>query len=226
MLQGVCFDLGGTLGRYSGEFSSILLTLAGELGGGPELAAKVGPVLNEELNGDGPLTSEVALRRTLERLALPVPQDVSRIASVAAGQYIEGMRPLPGAAELLDELHAAGAKLALVSNGAHDMQLGALRALGFERYFSVVLISGDRDVAARKPAPRIFGLACTGLQSLPEQTLMVGDDLRADIQGALGYGLQAVHVGGSVQEGALPEGAVAVADLLELRELLKGRTFT
>src|SRR5690606_36341265 len=94
--------------------------------------------------------------------------------------------------ELLERLWARGVPLALVSNGPVDMQRAALRALGFEKYFRAVLVSGDRDVAARKPAPRIFSLACVGLETVPEETLMVGDDLEADVRGAVDYGLQAV----------------------------------
>src|SRR5690606_9408753 len=64
-------------------------------------------------------------------------------------------------------------------------------------------------------------LACTGLQSLPERTVMIGDSPEADVRGALDYGLQAVLVGDAGRAGAL--GVPAVAGMAELDALLRTR---
>jgi ribonucleotide monophosphatase NagD (HAD superfamily) len=45
-----------------------------------------------------------------------------------------------------------------------------------------------------KPAREFFTAALADLQSPPENTLMVGDDVEADVGGALAVGLRAVLV--------------------------------
>lgn len=221
MLQGICFDLDGTLGGYAGDFAELLAFAAELLVSGEERRGEFLERLPPELARDGPLTAALAAERALSAAKLPVPADLKARAARVTDAYASRVEPAPGAGELLERLDRAGVKLALVSNGPRDMQLAALRALGFERHFRAVLISGDPDVASRKPAPRIFGLACTGLESLPERTLMVGDDLENDVRGALAYGMRAVHL----SEGGAPlmEGAERARDLTELSGMLKER---
>src|SRR5690606_6111645 len=192
MAKAICFDLDGTLARYTGDFQALAALLRSELM--LQMCDMNGfmRTLQTELARDGALTLETVLRNVLERLEQRPPPDLEQITASAANAYAEDVRLYPGANELLEQLDAAGVKLALLSNGPDDMQRAALNTLGLGRYFRVVLVSGDRDVAARKPAPRIFSLACAGLQSVPENTIMVGDNLEADVGGALEYGLQAV----------------------------------
>lgn len=218
MIDAVCFDLDGTLGEYSADFQAFMALLRSQLMLNMCDMNQFEELLGSEFRRDGAVTVEHALERVLKRLQQRPPPDLPELAATAVASYVADYRPLPGAALLLERLDRAGVKLALLSNGPEDMQRAALRALGFEKYFRVVLISGDRDVAARKPAPRIFALACSGLQTLPERTLMVGDNAAADVVGALNYGLEAVLIG-SADAGAVV-GAPAVADLLALDDYL------
>jgi len=218
---GLCFDLDGTLGRYAGDFRAFAGLLRGQLMLQACDMNRFYDLLSVELRRDGPVTLERGLAAVLERLDQRVPADLPALAAEAVEAYAEDVRPLPGARELLERLDAAGVPMALLTNGPEDMQRAALAALGFGRCFRVVLVSGDRDVAARKPAPRIFALACTGLQSLPERTVMIGDSPEADVRGALDYGLQAVLVGDAGRAGVL--GVPAVAGMAELDALLRTR---
>ncbi|MEJ2289802.1 MAG: HAD-IA family hydrolase, partial [Deinococcales bacterium] len=125
------------------------------------------------------------------------------------------------AGALLERLHRRGVPMALVSNGPVDMQRAALAGLKFETYFRSVLVSGDPDVAARKPAPRIFSLACTGLEALPSETAMIGDSAASDVEGALAYGMQAILFGSAAEGERL--GVPAAADVEALAALLEER---
>ncbi len=195
MISAVCFDLDGTLGGYGGDFGGLLAVARSELGLEQCDMNRFAAILQQELRRDGPLDLATALSRTLERLEQRAPPDLADVAARLTARYAADVRPAPGAAKLLERLDAKGVKLALLSNGPEDMQRAALGALGFERRFRVVLISGDRDVAVRKPDPRVFALACAGLETAPERVLMVGDDPVADVRGALDYGMHAVLVG-------------------------------
>ena len=182
---------------------------------------KFGAIVQDELRRDGHLTIRLVIERTLERLEQRAPADIDELAAEIVAHYAAEVRPAQGAAALLQRLDAAGVRLALLSNGPADMQLAALRALGFEKHFRVVLVSGDRDVAARKPSPRIFSLACTGLESEPHRTLMIGNDPHADVGGALAYGMQALLVGSDRDAREL--GVTAVGGLVPLDTLLRTR---
>lgn len=220
-VDAVCFDLDGTLGGYAGDFGALLALLRSELMLQQCTMNRFASIVQEELRRDGHLTLRLVIERTLERLEQRVPPDVDELAAETARQYAAEVRPAQGARALLERLDRRGVRLALLTNGPHDMQLAALRALGFERHFRVVLVSGDRDVAARKPAQRIFSLACTGLESLPERTLMVGNDPQADIGGALAYGMQGLLIGADRHAEEL--GVTAVGGLVPLDTLLRTR---
>ena len=220
-IEGVCFDLDGTLGGYAGDFGGLLALLRSELMLQQCTMNRFASIVQEELRRDGHLTVRLVIERTLDRLEQRSPPDIDEIARQIAESYASEVRQAPGAAALLQRLERRGAKLALLTNGPVDMQLAALRALGFEKYFRVVLVSGDRDVAARKPSPRIFSLACTGLESVPERTLMIGDDPNADVAGALGYGMQALLIGSD--RDANEHGVTAVGGMVPLDTLLRTR---
>lgn len=221
MTRAVCFDLDGTLARYRGGFRPFVALLRQELMADGCPLDRFAAVLEEEIGRDGPLTMDGALARTLARCEVRPPGDLRELAGRAVRAYAADVRPLPGAEALLRRLHARGVPMALVSNGPVDMQRAALANLGFERYFRSVLVSGDPDVAARKPAPRIFALACTGLESLPGETVMVGDTPDGDVEGALAYGMQAVLVGDPIEAERL--GVPAAADVAGLDAVLRDR---
>lgn len=214
MIEAVCFDMDGTLGEYGADFLAFTALLRSELMLNMCDMNRFTELLGSEFRRDGALTVEHTLAGVLKRLQQRPPPDLPELAATAVASYAADYRPLPGAAALLERLDSAGVKLALLTNGPEDLQRAALRNMGLEKHFRVVLISGDRDVAARKPAPRIFGLACSGLQTVPERTLMVGDDAVADVAGALDYGLEAVLIGS--EDAGAAAGAPAVADLIAL----------
>jgi len=54
--------------------------------------------------------------------------------------------------------------------------------------------SGRSAEVVGKPAPAFFRTAAAGLGCLPEDTVMVGDDVEADVNGAVAAGLQAILV--------------------------------
>lgn len=221
MIRAVCFDLDGTLGGYGGDFGGLMAMARTELGLEQCDMNRFAAIVQEELRRDGPLDLATALERTLHRLEQRVPPDLPDVAARITARYAAEVRPAPGAARLLERLDASGVKLGLITNGPVDMQRAALDALGFAPRFRVVIVSGDRDVAARKPSPRVFRLACAGLETRPDETLMVGDDPTGDVRGALDFGMQAVLIGPDREGKAL--GVPAVGGIEPLDVLLRAR---
>ncbi len=221
MIRAVCFDLDGTLGGYGGDFGGLLAVARSELGLEQCSMNEFASIVQQELRRDGALRLSTVISRTLDRLEQRAPPDLDELAEQVTQRYASEVRRAPGAAQLLSRLDAKGVKMALISNGPEDMQRAALRALGFERHFRAVIISGDPDVAVRKPGARVFALACTGLESLPEETLMIGNDPVADVAGALDYGMPAVLIG--PDRDAREHGVPAVGGIEPLDVLLRTR---
>jgi HAD superfamily hydrolase (TIGR01509 family) len=98
-------------------------------------------------------------------------------------------RTMPGTAESLDRLRAAGFRLAVVSNSDGRVE-EALAAAGIRDRFDVILDSAL--VGVEKPDPAIFRAALTALGVAPEEALYVGDLYEVDVVGARAAGIEAV----------------------------------
>lgn len=81
-------------------------------------------------------------------------------------------------------------QLALVTNGAPDLQREKIQGANLAQYFNTILISGE--VGVGKPDCRIFGIALDPLAASPSETVMIGDSLTRDILGAQRAGLKGI----------------------------------
>lgn len=110
-------------------------------------------------------------------------------------------------------------RLALVTNGAPDLQREKIEGAKLAPHFDAVVVSGE--VGIGKPDPRIFSRALDQLAISPGAAVMVGDSLRRDVLGAQQAGLRAIWVN---RAGADPRDDVSpdaeIADLSQLRALL------
>lgn len=106
-------------------------------------------------------------------------------------------------------------KLAIVTNGHGPTQRLRLERTRLAPFFSACIVSDDVGVA--KPAPAIFQAALLAL-GLPStaRTLMVGDNLHADIGGAAALGFDTCWIsGGKVLAGVhQPTYVISGMDLL------------
>ncbi len=92
--------------------------------------------------------------------------------------------------ELLDYL-VERYPLHILTNGFAEIQSKKLKGAGLEGYFQTVV--NAEDVGFKKPDPRIFAFALDKAKATASESLMIGDDLEADILGAKNCGLDALH---------------------------------
>ena len=93
----------------------------------------------------------------------------------------------------LKKLEKDGYRMGLISNAGDDQDVQQLvQRFGISPYFDFILTSAA--CSYRKPHPRIFELAIANWYFLPSETVMVGDNLDADIRGAKSAGLYAVWI--------------------------------
>jgi putative hydrolase of the HAD superfamily len=97
----------------------------------------------------------------------------------------------PAAEAVLGAL-AKDNRLALVTNGAPDVQREKLAGTTLARYFGAVVISGE--VGVPKPESRIFEIALERIGASVDEAVMVGDSLARDVAGAHAAGLPAVWI--------------------------------
>jgi phosphoglycolate phosphatase len=125
--------------------------------------------------------------------------DPSRIEEAGARwlaayrRTIGEVRALPGAAEALERLAAAGLSMGLVTAGDRSVVEEQLIATGLGRHLPVRVCAGDLPVSKPHPAPLLKALAELGLDDAPKRTAYVGDaldDMRmARAVGARGVGI-------------------------------------
>jgi putative hydrolase of the HAD superfamily len=100
---------------------------------------------------------------------------------------------LPYLDDVLVELERKGFKLGVITNTVtsreEDVRV-ALRKIGIERYFDLILTSVD--VGHKKPDERIFMTALRRLRVKPYEAVMVGNQIGTDIVGGNRVGMKTV----------------------------------
>jgi len=91
-----------------------------------------------------------------------------------------------------------------------------LERSGIAGYFKTVTNSEMAGVS--KPNPEIFNYALDKAQVKVDQSVMIGDNFLADIEGALGVGMDAIYYSQS-KEKVIPQ-IYHVQKLIELKDLL------
>lgn len=122
---------------------------------------------------------------------------------------------LPGANEILDYLEGKY-KMHIITNGFSEVQERKLQNSGISNYFTTVT---DSELAGvKKPDAYIFNYALQQANVTKKEALMIGDNLKADIQGAQSVGIDTVFYNEHFIKTELQ--TVEVNTLLELKNLL------
>ena len=107
-------------------------------------------------------------------------------------------------------------KLHIITNGFKEVQQGKLKNSGIEPYFQTV--TNSEAVGVKKPNPRIFHYALEQSNANLENSIMIGDNLEADVHGALNVGLDAIMF--NYRNENLPSTIKQVKNLLDLKTYL------
>ncbi|MDO7845986.1 HAD family hydrolase [Hymenobacter sp. M29] len=144
----------------------------------------------------GRYTYDEARRLRFERLLAPYWPDASAADVddfVRANQlhYPLMRQPVAGALALLQALKPHYC-IGIVTNNRTAEQEEKLAFLGMTDLVDALITS--EEVGLPKPDPRIFEVALQRLGARPEETVLVGDNWRADVLGALAVGIRPVWV--------------------------------
>jgi len=93
--------------------------------------------------------------------------------------------------DVLEELQSRDFQLGLISNATFHYE-SPLLTLDLDKYFSAVIFSFA--VGMTKPNPDIFNLMLKKLNVSADETVMVGDNWRQDIEGARSVNIQTIYI--------------------------------
>lgn len=98
----------------------------------------------------------------------------------------------PHTLEILEYLQNKGYKMHLITNGFEAVQQIKLITSGLKPYFTAVITSESSN--AVKPNKEIFEFAFKQANALPHNSIMIGDNVDADIRGGIKAGMDTVFV--------------------------------
>jgi HAD superfamily hydrolase (TIGR01662 family) len=120
-------------------------------------------------------------------------------------------------AEVLRELHGRGMKIGLISN-SHRCLTSFQSHFELEGLFSAAVSSADHGYM--KPHPSIFETALRQASADPVSSVMVGDSVAHDVEGARRLGMRAVLVARTAPIDGCPPDVPVIRTLRELPPLL------
>lgn len=156
------------------------------------------------------------LKRTFDQIGETVSDDM---INILAHQYIEHLPSynhlVPNTVQILEYL-SPNYKLHIITNGFQEVQEKKLKGGNIHHYFQNIVNSETAGV--KKPHPHIFELALDKAKVSPQNSLMIGDNLEADILGAKSVGMEVLHFN-SNKESSHNE-CIMINDLIEIKRIL------
>jgi putative hydrolase of the HAD superfamily len=126
------------------------------------------------------------------------------------------VRLVPGTMELLEYLKPKY-HLHLITNGFEEVQHTKLSGSGMEPFFETLTVS--EEVGVKKPNPEIFRYALKKAGATAEESLMIGDEMAVDIDGARAAGMDQIFYNPTGQPDP-GKRTFEVRNLLEIKKIL------
>jgi putative hydrolase of the HAD superfamily len=124
---------------------------------------------------------------------------------------------MPHALETLDYLKTRYT-LHIVSNGFTEVQYRKIERSGLDTYFTHVFLS--EETGFHKPKPEFFDHVFSKIDATKEESLMIGDNYEADIEGAMNFGIDQVFYSLNPSDTPQRTPTYRIHDLAELRLFL------
>lgn len=124
---------------------------------------------------------------------------------------------IDGAWELMEYLESKNYAMYIVTNGFTNVQIEKLASSGLNKFITKMFSS--EQIGYNKPKPQIFEWALKSANARKAESLMIGDELVADVSGARKFGIDQVYF----NPFSIPhseEVTYEIRSLLELKEIL------
>ena len=167
------------------------------------------------------MKKEVLRFKRFEQTLLDFGIKDSILASVMDNEYLaespKKTALMPNTLPVLDWLYSQY-KLHIITNGFNEVQFTKLKLCGLEKYFDKVVTSEISGY--HKPRAQAFGYSLARANAKKVESIMIGDDLDADIIGAKAFGIDQIHFNPSKQAQTKVVPTHEISNLIELRDIL------
>lgn len=131
------------------------------------------------------------LKTVFDRLEYSISDETINTIAIDYIDYLPRFNHLfEGAIDILDYLKPKY-QLHIITNGFEEIQTKKMETSNILHYFNEVITS--ESVGVKKPHPKVFHYALQVASATKENSIMIGDSIEADIQGALNIGIEALH---------------------------------
>jgi YjjG family noncanonical pyrimidine nucleotidase len=156
------------------------------------------------------------LKDTFDLIQYAVSDDLVELLSVEYIHYLPKFNHLfDGTIEILDYLKAKY-NLHIITNGFAEIQGNKLDNSYISHYFKTM--TNSEMAGVKKPNQKIFAYALNLAEAKKENSIMIGDCIEADVQGALDAGLDAIFF--NENEAPVSVNIKQINHLLELKKYL------
>lgn len=156
------------------------------------------------------------LKDTFDLLHYEIDDETIDLLSKEYIHYLPQFNHLfKGTIEVLDYLQPKY-KLHIITNGFQEVQAGKMKNSGIDKYFQT--ITNSEMAGVKKPNPKIFEYALSKANVAKQNSIMIGDCIDADVNGALNFGIDAIHFNENKNE--IPSHIKQVNHLIELKNYL------
>lgn len=157
------------------------------------------------------------LKEAFDCIEFKVSDQMINRLSVAYIDYLTSFSHLfDGAVDILNYLETKY-QLHIITNGFEEAQERKMKNANIWQYFQT--ITNSEMAGVKKPNPKIFNFALDFAKAIPEESIMIGDSLEADIEGASLVGMDGILFNNqSVSESK--SGIKSIQNLIEIKQYL------
>ncbi|MEU8585744.1 HAD family hydrolase [Streptomyces sp. NPDC048664] len=156
-----------------------------------------------------------------ERTGRALPEDFDDVFHTRVFDAFEReLKPVPGAAEILEKLSADGVPYCVASSGSHERIRVGHRTTGLDRWFENERIFSSQDVGKGKPAPDLFLHAAERMGVAPGRCVVI-EDSPLGVQAAVAAGMDVYGFTAMTPASRLADASHLFSALGELADLLR-----
>ena len=156
------------------------------------------------------------LKEAFNAIEVEIDDNTINKLSVLYIEYLTTFNHLyDGATEVLEYLKTRY-ELHIITNGFEEAQERKMKNSNIRHYFKT--ITNSEMVGVKKPNPKIFNFALDIANANPEESIMIGDSLEADIQGAEGVGMDTIFF--NYRQEMMPIPYKTINQLIDIKTLL------
>lgn len=182
------------------------------------------PLIRDRFHDDGIAEHEIEIQleevfdHLLKNRGIHADKEqIRRLCILFRSLSLSYIRLYEGTRELLQKLKEKGKKRYLLSNAQRVFTEPEMKMLGIYEDFDGILYSSD--VGVKKPSFYFYDTLFKKYGLKKEESLMIGNEYEADIEGSRNYGLKSIYVF-TAQSGKrpllLPEGCHEVKNISEI----------